>query len=175
MATKGALTFTQLAVAGGTAPKYVKNAEQILGISWDRNESGAWRLALVSEMNAYLGVPLAKALEIAATAERSDDQREMVVPASREASIGIAIDSRRARSNFLARLSRALVLEVPRQRGRPQKRAPDPIEAAVAEGVDVDILRSSRALSVAERLDRLDSNAAFIHEMQRSRDHRTDR
>lgn len=162
------MTLIQLATAAGVAPKWVKNAEQVLGFGWDRTPEAAWRLALVREMNIELGLPLTLAVRIARAATRSGiDQGEMVYPGSHEATVGIAVDLRRSRSNFLARLSRALILDVPKRRGRPPRRGPHRLETAAAHGVDISLLRSSLELPVGERLERLDANASFLRSIKR--------
>jgi hypothetical protein len=80
----------------------------------------------------------------------------------------LVVDLPRYESVFLANLSRALVLETPRRRGRTTRRTRDRVGAASRYGVDINLMRSSLARSPAERLEMLDANVAFVRAMKRA-------
>lgn len=78
------------------------------------------------------------------------------------------VNLQRYRSVTLANLSRALVRETPRVRGR-RKTARDPIAMAAEYGLDISLMKLALEKTPAERLAALDANRAFVAEMQRNR------
>ncbi len=87
------------------------------------------------------------------------------MPAKRDptGAVFLMLDLARYHSTFLANLSRALLIETPRRRGRVKQSARrTAIDAARQYGIDTGLLLSSLARSPAERLELLDANATFL-------------
>jgi hypothetical protein len=85
-------------------------------------------------------------------------------------SASLIVDLARYESIFLGNLSRALVHEIPRRRGRPPRRGTklDALATAQDYGVDLDLIRSAIRRTPAERLELLEKNAAFVRDMRRA-------
>jgi hypothetical protein len=162
------LSLRQLAIAAGSSTKWIKNAEMLLGLSFPRTPNDAVGVGLIHELHSELDLPLSIARDIA-NRVLSTSGRTSVMPALASGSLRLFVDLNRYRSSFNARLSRALVLGGPKRRGRPRAASSDAIAAAVAHGVDLDLLRDSLRLTPAERLARLDANAAFVGALAESR------
>jgi hypothetical protein len=80
----------------------------------------------------------------------------------------VVVDLLRYQSIFLGNLSRAVVLETPRRRGRvKQTAAKDAISAAHRYGIDISLLRSALERTPAQRLAMLEQNAEFLRGMRR--------
>jgi hypothetical protein len=119
-------------------------------------------------------VPAARAGELADDALRHPPEtRALSLAAARDSPATLVIDLARYHSAFSAALSAALHHGGPRRRGRPlsrrRARGYDPVAAAEAHGVDVSLLRESLERSPADRLARLDANAAFLTGLRRVR------
>jgi hypothetical protein len=84
-------------------------------------------------------------------------------------SASLIVDLTRYESIFLGNLSRALVHETPRRRGRPARRGMkgDALATAQHYGVDLGLIRSAIARTPAERLALLEKNAEFVREMRK--------
>lgn len=163
------LSAARFAVAVGADPKWVRNAAAVLGRPIRYTVAEGQRLGLVRELHAGFGMPLKAAEGLAETALSAggDGSREMSVKANADSSAELRIDIERYRSTFTARLSRARTLGTGKQRGRPRKWARGSIAAAEEHGLDVGLLMSSLSLTPAERLRRLDQNAAFLAAVRR--------
>jgi hypothetical protein len=75
----------------------------------------------------------------------------------------VVVDLARYQSIFLANLSRALILETPRRRGRVSESSRhSALDAARDYGIDIGLLRSALERTPSERLQLLDANAAFL-------------
>jgi len=162
------LSLGQLAIVAGSSTKWIKNAEMLLGISFPRTPSEAVGVGLLHELHSELDLPLSLARDIA-NKVLSTSGRTSGVPALASGNVRLFVDLNRYRSTFNARLSRALVLGGPKRRGRPRAAASGAIAAALAHGIDLGLLRDSLRLSPAERLARLDANAAFVGALSESR------
>ena len=154
------MTAHQTAVAAGADLKWLTNSAALLRrpLRYDPHAAKWWGLVRVL-VNA-LGLSLASAADIATTALGA--RARATVRAARAASdlASVVIDLPRYESIFLANLSRALVHETPRRRGRT--RAPkSPVEAAREYGIDIGLMKSALERSPGERLAMLEANAAF--------------
>ena len=92
-------------------------------------------------------------------------QRERAVTAKADptGAASLVLDLGRYQSTFLANLSRALLLETARRRGRIKKRGRrTAVEAAREYGIDTGLLLSALVRTPAERLELLDANAEFL-------------
>jgi hypothetical protein len=152
--------------------KWIENAARLLKkrLRYTVEES-VW-LGLVRMLNQELELPLARAAAVADEAlGLIEEQSEVVVGRSGDSSAAISIDMPRFRSSHIASLSAALTLGGAQRRGRrPAKastRKSSILERASRYGVDIDLLREGLKLSVAERLERADQNAAFVRSMRR--------
>jgi len=100
-----------------------------------------------------------------ATTNRKESQR-LSPRAARQDPTGAAtvvIDLARYQSTFLANLSRALILETPRRRGRvsgPSRR--NAVEIARDYGIDIGLMRSALNRTPSERLQLLDANVELV-------------
>ncbi len=160
------MTVAQFALAAGADPVWIANTRRLLKLGRARSLVMARRLALVRVLHAELGLGL---VEANAAAERALHGGETVICTSRDGSISLSLDLNRFESTFLASLSAARTLGAPRQRGRPPKKRADPLEAAIAFGIDLSLLRWNLAQRPADRLHSLDANAHALREMRAAR------
>jgi hypothetical protein len=164
------MTSNQVAVAARADLKWLLNSSTLLGrrVRHTSADSRWWGLVRL------LTESLAQSLETAAEAATSclqakNGAAKMTVRSDPSWSASLVIDLPRFESIFLGNLSRALVLETPRRRGR-QSRArvgAAAISAAENYGVDLGLVRAALARTPAERLAMLDSNVEFIRGMRR--------
>jgi hypothetical protein len=117
-----------------------------------------------------LGLTLKAAAGAATEALRAPDSRTLIdAGADPSGSAALVVDLPRYESIFLANLSRALILETPRRRGRTTRRTSrHAVSAASRYGVDINLVRSALERSPAERLEMLDANVAFVRAMKRA-------
>lgn len=159
----------QFALAAGADPKWVRNAAAVLGERIVYDVTTARRLGLARELHVELQLPLARADALAAGA-LAKGSAPLARPgvAARPASVAqIVVDVPRYLSTFAARLSLARTWGTQKRRGRRPRHQRDPLAAARAHGVDLTLILSSLGLTPAERLRRLDQNAAFLASMRR--------
>ena len=164
------MTRAQFAMAVSTDEKWVENAARLLKRRLKYTVAESVWLGLVRVLNREVQVPLVRAAELADEALGLTGAAAEVVVGERESSsAAIVIDMPRFRSSHGAALSAALTLGGARRRGRQRvqpKRKSGALEQASRYGVDLDLLREGLKLSVAERLQRADENAAFINAMR---------
>lgn len=164
------MNLNQLATAVGCDVKWLQNASAILGRPIKRTSAEARIWALVHTLGSALELPLKKALEIALKAVNLEAVGVQVVVNPENSRIAsVVLDMNRFESTFNANLSRALVLETPRRRGRPRSSRSDPIQDAERYGIDISLLKAGLSRSVNERLTRLDANAEFLRELRSRR------
>ena len=170
------MTVHQFARAVGADRKWVENAARLLGWRLRYTEAEARRLGLIRLFSQSFGVPLAAADRMAMRALAAPvGARAVRVARSADDSAGIVVDVARYHSSFAAALSAALALEGPRRRGRRPRPRRDPIRAARDHGVDLGLVRASLEMTPAERLARLDEDAAFLRAIRPVRPHRDGR
>ena len=163
------MTARQTAVAAGADLKWLTNSAALLGrpLRYHAREAMWW--GLVRLLVDRLGLTLKAAAGAATDALRAPGSRALIDGvADPSGSAALVVDLPRYESVFLANLSRALVLETPRRRGRTTRRTRDTVGAASRYGVDINLVRSSLARSPAERLEMLDANVAFVRAMKRA-------
>ena len=160
------MTLIQFAAAVGADPKWVQNASRILGRTLRRTRQEARWLRLVRLLHQGLELSLARAAELATRALAAPASTEPIqLSTAPDATAHLAIDLARFDSGFAAALAGALAFHGPRARGQGRWTKPrrgNRLAAAEAYGVDLGLLKASLALSVQERLRRLDENAAFL-------------
>ena len=164
------MTARQTAIAAGADLKWIINSAALLGkrVRYDRQQAKWW--GLVSLLTGQLGLSLKAAAALSTVALRAGSSSSRVTAgADTSGSASLIVDLARYDSIFLGNLSRALVHELPRRRGRPPRRG---TKGAVANaqhyGVDLDLIRSAIRRTPAERLALLETNAAFVRDMRRA-------
>jgi hypothetical protein len=151
--------------------KWVENAPRLLGRNPAYTVSEARWYALVRVFSQDIGVSLARAASLADEALTHPPQsRTIVLGKTSVGDAGLSIDRALFESSFAASLSAALELGGPRRRGRASHRPKGKkaaVKQAVEYGVDIGLLEAGLRLTVRERLDLADANAAFISALQR--------
>jgi hypothetical protein len=159
----------QFALASGAEIKWLMNSAALIRrrLTYSVPEARWWRL--VRLLTATLGMPLGTAATFATGSLAASSNRLITIGADPSSSAALVIDRDRFESIFLGNLSRALVHETPRQRGRRTRAAKgsDALTRARRYGVDLGLIRSSLDRTPAERLALLESNARFVQELQR--------
>ena len=164
------MTARQTAVAAGADLKWIVNSAALLGsrLRYNRREAKWWGLVWLLTEQLGLSLRAAAALSNVALAG-GISSRHVTAGVDRSGSASIIVDLARYESMFLANLSRALVHETPRRRGRPPRRGikSDALTTAEEYGVDLGLVRSAINRTPAERLELLEKNAAFLRDMRR--------
>ena len=164
------MTARQTAIAAGADLKWIVNSAALLGrrIRYDRQQAKWW--GLVWLLTEQLGLSLRAAAAVSTVALRGGTSSTQVsAGADPSGSASLIVNLARYDSIFLANLSRALVHETPRRRGRPPRPGlkSDALTTARQYGVDLDLIRSAIRRTPAERLALLETNAAFVRDMRR--------
>lgn len=159
-----------MAVAAGADLKWLTNSAALLGRAMRNSPQAARWWGLVRLLVADLGLSLKSAAAAASTALGGSGSHAAVRAAGDPTgSATLVVDLPRYQSIFLGNLSRALVHETPRRRGRRAAGRVGSIAAARRYGVDIDLVRAALARSPAERLALLEENAAFLRSLRSSR------
>jgi hypothetical protein len=153
------MTLAQFAVAVGAGTKWVQNAAAALGRPFAYTEEEARRLGLTRVIHGVAGMPLQRAWELAGEALASPRHQQVMAEAT-DGSVQVTVDVARYRSSFAARLAAAR-REQPQRRGRPARRAKDPVAAAREYGIDLSLLQSNLLRTPEERLRIAGANAEF--------------
>jgi hypothetical protein len=164
------MTARQTAIAAGAELKWIVNSAALLGrrLRYDRQQAKWW--GLVWLLTGQLGLSLKAAAKASTVALREGNSSKQVTAGSDSSgSASLIVDLARYESIFLANLSRALVHETARRRGRPPRRGIKGDALATAEhyGVDLGLMQSAINRTPAERLALLEKNAAFVRDMRR--------
>lgn len=164
------MTARQTAVAAAAELKWLVNSAALLGRRLRYNHQQAKWWGLVWVLTDQLGLSL-KAAAAASTTALGGGASSSPVTAGGDpsGSASVVIDLARYESIFLGNLSRALVHETPRRRGRPARRGTkgDALATAQHYGIDLGLIRSALARTPAQRLAVLERNAAFVRDMRR--------
>ncbi|MFN2637884.1 MAG: hypothetical protein ABR585_12735 [Gemmatimonadaceae bacterium] len=163
------MTARQLAVAAAADIKWIMNSAGLLRrrLRYDVAEAKWW--GLVRLLTEGIGLPLAAAAAGATASLRLTRPADRVtIGADASHSASILLDLARYESIFLANLSRALVHETPKRKGRPPSLAAGhgALRSARQYGVDLGLIQSALARTPAERLATLDANVDFLREMR---------
>ena len=163
------MTARQTAVAANANLKWIVNSAALLGrhVRYDRQQAKWW--GLVWLLTEQLGLSLRAAAAVATVALRGGSSSTQVIAgADPSGSASLIVDLARYESIFLANLSRALVHETPRRRGRPPRLGlKSGLTTARHYGVDLGLIQSAIRRTPAERLALLEKNAAFVRDMRR--------
>ena len=164
------MTLSQLAVAAGAEVKWVLNSAALLRRPVRHTTADAKWWGLLRLLTESLNLPLQAAAEAATRALRGTGVGEVAILADPSGSATLMIDQGRYQSMFLGNLSRALVLETPKRRGRPSRSSDrGAIDSALRYGLDLGLVRAALKRTPAERLEMLESNAAFVRSMRQGR------
>ena len=164
------MTARQFAVASAADIKWIMNSAALLRRRLRYNASEARWWGFVRLLTEAIGLPLKTA---AATATASLTVTRSSVPVTVSAdpshSASIVVDFARYQSIFLGNLSRALVHETPKRRGRPPRLAAGrhALSSANRYGVDLGLIESALARTPAQRLAMLEANSLFLREMRK--------
>lgn len=164
------MTAAQFAIAAGTDAKWILNSAALLRRRVARSPADARWWGLVRLLTETLGLPLDAAADAATVVLRGDPKTgSIAVISDASGSASVLVDVLRYQSIFLANLSRALVHETPKRRGRPPRRheGKAALDSALRYGVDLGLVKAALERTPATRLDTLEANAAFIREMRR--------
>lgn len=164
------MTARQTAVAAGADLKWLTNSAALLRKTLRYTPQTAKWWGLVWLLTAELGLSLRAAADTATTAlSQGDSSSPISASADPSGSASLVIDLPRYESIFLANLSRALLQETPRRRGRSKASRPssDSIGAAMRYGIDVSLLKTALARTPAERLQLLEANVEFVRAARR--------
>lgn len=156
------MTLGRFALIVGAPPRWVQNAIAQLGERTRYTEDSARRLGLAREIREVTGMSLRRAWRIAREALEAWPAKRTWVTDRPGGSVRVFVDVERYLSGYAARLSLARARYAERRRGRIPRRPRDPLAAARAYGVDVDLLRESLRRSPAERLRQLDADVEFV-------------
>ena len=164
------MTARQTAVAAGAELKWMVNSAALLGrrVRYNRQQAKWW--GLVWLLTEQLGLSLRAAAGVSTVAlGGGSSSRQVIAGADPSGSASLIVDLARYESIFLGNLSRALVHETPRRRGRPPQRniKGGALITARHYGVDLGLIRSAIGRTPAERLALLEKNAAFVRDMRR--------
>lgn len=156
----------QLAIAAAADRKWLINSAAILGRPLRYRVSEARWWGLVRHLTETLALPLRAAARIATESLRGSGAAVKADPAN---AIVLTVDLDRYGSVFLGNLSRALVHETPKRRGRPARprHGRDAIAAAQKYGVDIGLVQSALERTPAERLAMAEANAQFLRDLRR--------
>lgn len=168
------MTGHQFAIAAGARTKWVLNSAALLGRDVRHTPADARWWGLLRLLTESLGLPLQPAAAATTRCLRKGGSvRQISVNADPSESVSVLVDLHRYHSTFLGNLSRALVLETPKRRGRPSRpltgsgaRGSAAVESAVHYGVDLGLIKAALDRTPAERLEMLESNARFIRGMR---------
>ena len=164
------MTAHQFAIAARADVKWILNSSALLGRRVRHTPADSRWWGLVRLLTEWLALPLQAAADAATRSLRAkNDSVRTTVNADPSQSASLVIDLPRYESIFLGNLSRALVQETPRRRGRPSRiqSGARAIGAARLYGVDLGLVQAALARTPAERLAMLEANAGFIRVMSK--------
>jgi len=161
------MTAAQFAIAAGCEAKWILNSAALLRRRIRRTPADAQWWGLVRLLSETLRLPLQAAADAATSALRHPITRTAAAFTDASGSVSLLIDLPRYQSIVLGNLSRALVHETPRRRGRPPRSSEKgPVDSARRYGVDLGLVRSALKRTPSERLEMLEANAAFVRAMR---------
>src|SRR6266540_4056614 len=131
------MTFAQFVVAAGVDRKWLLNAAALLGRKPRYAAADARWWGLVNLLNEAFDFPLNAAADAASSAlARENDARRVTLRRDRAEVATLSLDTFRYGSIATANLSRALVRETPKRRGRRARGRADSVAHAVEYGLD---------------------------------------
>jgi|SRR5450759_16457 hypothetical protein len=164
------MTAHQFAIAARADVKWILNSSALLGRRVRHTPADSRWWGLVRLLTESLALPLQAAAEAATKSLRMRSEAGRVtVMGDPSQSASLLIDLPRYESIFLANLSRALVQETPRRRGRPSRvrSGVGALDSARRYGVDLGLVQAALERTPAKRLEMLEANAGFIRGMRK--------
>ncbi len=167
------MTARQFAVAARADAKWILNSSALLGRRVRHSIADSRWWGLVRLLTESLSLPLQAAAEAATESlgplRKHSVAATITVRRDPSRSASLVIDLPRYESIFLANLSRALMQETPKRRGRPARRGSvaDAIDSARSYGVDLGLVRAALKRTPGERLEMLEANAEFVRGMRK--------
>ena len=138
------------------------NAHAVLGLEPEYSVERAKTFAVARTLEHAWFIPLNRAFRLAEEMlALPGDKVEWRIVAE-DGLTTLLVDRNRVLSGFAATLSFALEGYSERRRGRPRRSVSTGIAAARQYGVDVSLLEASLERTPADRLRRLDRDAAFV-------------
>src|SRR6476620_2206481 len=139
------MTARQTAVAAAAELKWIVNSAALLGrpVRYNRQQARWW--GLVCLLTEQLGLSLKASAAVSTIALRGGSSSTQITAGTdRSGSASLILALARYASIFLGNLSRALVHDTPRRRGRPAQRGTkgDALTTAGHYGVDIGLIRS---------------------------------
>jgi hypothetical protein len=164
------MTAHQFAIAARADVKWILNSSALLGRRVRHTPADSRWWGLVRLLTENLALPLQAAADAATRSLGTRSEAVITVIADPSHSASLLIDLSRYESIFLGNLSRALVQETPRRRGRPvrPRGGAASIDAALRYGVDLGLVRAALRRTPAKRLEMLEANAGFIRGMRKT-------
>jgi len=158
------MTAAQFAIAAGCEAKWILNSAALLRRRVRRTPADAQWWGLVRLLSETLRLPLQTAADAATSALKAGPAAPPAAAVmDPSGSVSLLVDLPRYQSIVLGNLSRALVHETPKRRGRPPRSSErGPVDSARQYGVDLGLVRGALKRTPAERLEILEANAAFI-------------
>ena len=164
------MTLHQCAIAARADAKWILNSSALLGRRVRRTPADSRWWGLVRLLTESLALPLQAAAEAATRSFGTRDRAATItVRTDPSQSASLQIDLPRYESVFLGNLSRALMLETPKRKGRPAPvhRGARAIDSARHYGVDLGLVQAALERTPAQRLEMLEANAGFIRGMRK--------
>ena len=164
------MTAHQFAIAARADVKWILNSSALLGRRVRHTPADSRWWGLVRLLTESLALPLETAAEAATRSLGTGGKAvRITVIADPSHSASLLIDLPRYESIFLGNLSRALVRETPRRRGRPSRvrSGTGALDSACRYGVDLGLVRAALQRTPAKRLEMLEANAGFIRGMRK--------
>jgi hypothetical protein len=163
------MTAHQFAIAARADVKWILNSSVLLDRRVRHTPADSRWWGLVRLLTEWLALPLQAAAEAATRSlGAKNDAVRTTVKTDPSQSASLVIDLLRYESIFLGNLSRALVQETPRRRGRPSRvrSGAGAVSAASQYGVDLSLIQAALARTPAQRLEMLEANARFLREIK---------
>ena len=159
-----------MAIAAGADLKWLTNSAALLRRPVRYTAQAARWWGLVWLFTERLGLSLKAGADAAAAALRGDPGALVEAGMDPSGSASLVVDLPRYDSIFLANLSRALVRETPRRRGRTKDPVAgrDAVGAASRYGIDLGLIQAALDRTPAERLAMLEANVEFVRAARRA-------
>lgn len=162
------MTLGEFAYLLDVEPKWVQNAFANLKMAPTYTIEEGQRLGLARVLHNMFGVPLGQAHGFARQALNAFDGSHAPVTISNDTPVSLTIDVYRFLSSFNVRRSLLQTHYQPKRRGRSYRGPVDPVQVAREYGLDLTLITSNRARSVAERIRQLDDMRDFVRAVQKT-------
>ncbi len=164
------MTLAHFARLLGVSPKWVLNTMRALDLPPQYTPALARRLSIARAVHDGVGMPLPAAFAMARDALAAWDGERLPVTMMGTSTddVALTVDVYRLLSAMNVRLADLRESFAPKVRGRPPRARRDPLEAAMAWGLDLSLLRDNLRKSPHARLRQLDAMRAFASAVRRT-------